>query len=66
MRQLMTLIAAFCFFTAAGVAQGAPVAVVPVDTYEFPPVPEGTKVVHEFKIQNQGTETLHIEDVKTG
>ena len=43
-----------------------PVAFFPQTLYEFSPVLDGTKVVHEFVIQNKGSATLNIERVKTG
>jgi hypothetical protein len=45
---------------------GSPVAVVAEGAYRFEPVPEGTPVTHEFKIQNTGTAPLRIERVNTG
>jgi hypothetical protein len=55
----------------AGVGFGAqedagPVAFFPQTLYEFSPVLDGAKVVHEFVIQNKGSATLNIERVKTG
>jgi hypothetical protein len=55
----------------AGVGFGAqedagPVAFFPQTLYEFSPVLDGTKVVHEFVVQNKGSATLNIERVKTG
>lgn len=44
----------------------APKAVVVDPNYEFDPVPEGTKVTHDFIIKNEGTETLEITKVKPG
>ena len=46
--------------------QGMPQAIVPVDRYDFEPLPEGSEVVHNFIIQNKGTAPLIIEKVKTG
>jgi hypothetical protein len=56
-------------FTAAGVCaqdDARPAAVFPQTLYEFSPVLDGAKVVHEFVVQNKGTATLNIERVKTG
>jgi len=43
-----------------------PTAFFPQTLYEFSPVLDGAKVVHEFVVQNTGTATLNIERVKTG
>jgi hypothetical protein len=43
-----------------------PAAFFPQTLYEFSPVLDGAKVVHEFVVQNKGTATLNIERVKTG
>ena len=59
----MTLFAAVGF----GAQEDAgPVAFFPQTLYEFSPVLDGAKVVHEFVIQNKGKATLNIERVKTG
>ena len=55
----------------AAVGSGAqddagPAAFFPQTLYEFSPVLDGANVVHEFAVQNKGTETLNIERVKTG
>ena len=44
----------------------APKAVVIEPDFEFKPVPEGTKITHDFIIKNEGTETLEITQVKPG
>ena len=38
----------------------------PETRYEFSPVLEDTKVVHDFVIQNKGDATLQVQRVKTG
>ena len=43
-----------------------PRAFFPATNYEFSPVLEGNKVVHEFIIQNKGNAPLKVERVKTG
>jgi hypothetical protein len=43
-----------------------PKAFFPQTRYEFPPVLDGEKVMHEFVVQNKGKATLNIERVKTG
>jgi hypothetical protein len=47
------------------VTQKFPYAFVPVDSYEFAPVVDGTEITHDFIIQNKGTAPLKIEKVKT-
>lgn len=47
-------------------SDGAPVAVVEQDTFEFPPQLDGTSVVHDFVIKNKGDAPLTIKDVKAG
>jgi hypothetical protein len=59
----LTLSAAVCFGTQD---QPGPSAFFPEATYEFTPVLDGSKVVHEFVIQNKGTAALTVEKVKTG
>jgi hypothetical protein len=39
---------------------------VPETQFTFQPVLEGTEVVHDFVIQNHGTDPLSILNVKTG
>ncbi len=39
---------------------------VPETQFTFQPVVEGTEVVHDFVIQNKGTDVLSILNVKTG
>ncbi len=59
----LTLFAAVCL----GVQdQAKPAAFFPETRYEFSAVLDGTKVVHDFVIQNKGTATLKVERVKTG
>ena len=43
-----------------------PSALFPETSYEFSPVLDGTKVVHEFVIQNKGSGPLKVEKVRTG
>ena len=42
-----------------------PLAHLPALRYEFAPVMEGQKVVHDFVIQNKGSAPLDIQKVKT-
>lgn len=58
----LTLFAAVCF----GVQdETAPTAFFPQTLFEFTPVLEGSKVVHNFVIENKGTAALNVERVKT-
>jgi hypothetical protein len=59
----LTLFAAVGFGTQD---QPGPSAFFPQTSYEFSPVLDGAKVVHEFVIQNKGTDTLKVDRVKTG
>lgn len=43
----------------------SPRAVVEGSKFTFQPVPEGTKVIHDFVIKNSGNENLLIEKVQT-
>jgi hypothetical protein len=43
-----------------------PSVFLPATSHEFAAVLEGTKVVHDFIIQNKGTAELKVEQVKTG
>jgi hypothetical protein len=61
---IFSLLAAFACSIA--VAADEPVAFAPEGIYTFESVPEGTKITHEFIIQNKGTAPLNIENVKTG
>jgi hypothetical protein len=59
---------ALAFLVPGAVAQddGSPVVFFPQTRYEFSPVLDGDKVVHEFVIQNKGTRILNVQRVKTG
>lgn len=39
---------------------------LPENRFEFSPVLEGTKIVHDFTVQNKGNAVLKIERVRTG
>jgi hypothetical protein len=56
------------FATVSLGAEDQPLATAffPETSYEFTPVLDGAKVVHEFVIQNTGTAMLKVEKVKTG
>ena len=52
----------------AGAGGPAPGAAVffPEKTFEFKPVIEGAKVIHDFVVTNRGSAPLVISDVRTG
>ncbi len=58
------------FITFAAGGQGEteeiPGAFLLKNSFEFEPVPEGTKVLHEFVLKNTGSAPLQIQDVRTG
>ena len=62
------LLMTFGFWITAGLsaALAEPVAVAPEPSHTFPTVVEGNEVVHDFVIQNKGSDTLEIQKVKTG
>ncbi|MBW2440833.1 MAG: hypothetical protein JRH12_10185 [Deltaproteobacteria bacterium] len=67
----LVVMAAILMAFASGVcfgAEGDAAASVffPETRYEFSPVLEDTKVVHDFVIQNKGDATLQVQRVKTG
>lgn len=45
---------------------GSPAVFFPEKVFEFPPVVDGVKVVHDFVVVNRGTVPLAIENVRTG
>jgi len=45
---------------------GAPAVVFTEKTHEFPPVIDGTHVVHDFVVANKGNAPLLIDAVRTG
>ncbi len=50
----------------AEAAPPQPRAFLPESLFEFPTAVEGTRVVHEFVLQNRGTAALEILDIKSG
>ena len=63
----VVLFMTLCVTVAFGAQEEAKAtAFFPETSYEFSAVLDGVKVIHEFVIQNKGTETLQIERVKTG
>ncbi len=67
-RKWIILLMAAAFWLSSGVsaALAEPVAVAPEAGHTFSSVVEGTEVVHDFVIQNKGSDTLEIQKVKTG
>jgi len=66
------LIAATCVFLMGAASRAdttttpqIPAAFLPITTFNFPEVVEGTEVVHDFIILNKGTGTLNIQKVET-
>jgi hypothetical protein len=59
----LTVFAAVGF---GGQEDAQPSAFFPATSYEFEPVLDGTKVVHDFVIQNKGSVPLKVERVRTG
>ncbi len=59
----LTLSVAVCF---GAENDASPSVFFPETHYEFSPVLEDAKIVHDFVIQNKGNETLNVERVKTG
>lgn len=45
---------------------GSPAIFFPEKVFEFQPVVDGVKVVHDFVVMNKGTTLLLIENVRTG
>ena len=44
----------------------SPSAFIAQPEYTFDPVADGIQVMHDYVIQNKGSETLEIQKVKTG
>ena len=68
--QFLILFAGFLAATAASAGNespvSSPVAFLPETIHTFKPVIEGTEVVHDFTLRNAGSETLYIENLKSG
>jgi len=45
---------------------GSPAVFFPEKVFEFQPVIDGVKVVHDFVVANRGTVPLAIDNVRTG
>ena len=64
---IAALLIAFSSAVCFGAEKDATASVFfPESQYEFSPVLDGTKVVHDFVIQNKGNATLTVDRVKTG
>jgi len=66
---LLTVTIGLALFATAGISAQDEIeatAFYPETLYEFTPVLDGSKVVHEFVVQNKGLAPLNIERVKTG
>jgi hypothetical protein len=64
---IVALLIAFSSAVCFGAEKEATASVFfPESQYEFPPVLDGTEVVHDFVIQNKGNATLTVDRVKTG
>ena len=66
------LIATTCVFLMVTVSQAdttpspkLPAAFLPITTFNFPEVVEGTEVAHDFIILNKGAGPLNIQKVET-
>lgn len=62
---LLLLLAVPMLAAAETQTSAVPVAVVPETVYEFPGIPDGQYVVHDFIVQNQGDAVLNVLKVKT-
>lgn len=51
--------------TATTDSHTGPKAYLPENVFEFPPVPEGVEVVHDFVLYNRGDEPLNILGIKS-
>jgi hypothetical protein len=72
MKRFSKCLLIFCGFLIVGNAKGAekaiskgPEAFVPNADYEFQVVLDGTKITHDFVIQNKGDAVLKVEKVET-
>ena len=63
---LWSILSAVPAHALADSAPGQPEAFLPESVFEFPPVVEGTEVVHEFVLHNRSIATLEILDIKSG
>lgn len=64
---LMVWVSLASFLPAAAAAgSDSPAVFFPEKAFEFEPVIDGVKIVHDFTIMNKGSATLTIENVRTG
>ena len=66
---VLTLLCIATLFATAGFGnqeESIPSAFFPETSYQFSAVLDGTKVMHDFVIQNKGSATLKVDKVKTG
>ena len=69
MKFFIVILVCYCFPMVANAeiqTEKQPLAVIPAPAFLSEPVVEGKDVVHDFIIQNQGTDVLKVEQVKTG
>jgi len=73
LKKLIAVIFVFCILFSITVSFGAeentlqsPFAFVQAGLHEFAPVLDGTRITHDFIIQNKGTAPLKIEKVRSG
>ncbi len=59
------LVSSAISYSAEDTTQKLPVVFLPEGSYEFEQTLSGSKIVHDFVIQNRGTATLEIKRVKT-
>lgn len=62
----LAALAALAPAAAADSPGGAPSLFLPQRSFEFAPVVDGAKVVHDFTVMNRGSAPLTIENVRTG
>jgi len=63
---MVWMLLASVLLAAAATGSGSPAVFFPEKTFEFQPVLDGVKVVHDFTIMNKGSDPLIIENVRTG
>jgi hypothetical protein len=65
---LLTLFGLSASFGHAATAETetGPKMYLPENLFVFPPVPEGTEVVHDFVLFNHGDQPLELSNVKSG
>ena len=60
------MVLAAAAFAADETAGRGPSAYLSERIYTFEPVPDGTEIVHDFVLRNNGDEALVIEKLKSG